>query len=163
VPVSDVKTMVAREDESISTTRFSTFLALVFALAALLLGAVGIYSVLASIVRERRREIAIRIALGAGEGRVIGEIVSRVLALTGMGVAVGMIAAWFLTRVLAALFVSVNPHDPAIFTGGVILFALVALGAAVLPAWRATRINPVTMLNPDVGATHEAEDYAGCG
>ena len=147
VPVSDVKTMVARENESISTTRFSTFLASLFALAALVLGAVGIYSVLAYIVRQRRREIGIRIALGARNIDVMSEVLKRTFVLTVVGLALGTVAAWMLTRALASLFVGVSPHDPGIFAAAAILFALVALLAASVPAFRTTRINAVVALN----------------
>jgi len=147
VPVSDVKTMVARENESISTTRFSTFLASLFALAALALGAVGIYSVLAYIVRQRRREIGIRIALGARNIDVMSEVLKRTVVLTVVGLALGTAAAWMLTRALASLFVGVSPHDPGIFAAAAGLFALVALLAASVPAFRTTRINAVVALN----------------
>jgi putative ABC transport system permease protein len=147
VPVSDVKTMVARENESISTTRFSTFLASLFALAALVLGAVGIYSVLAYIVRQRRREIGIRIALGARSIDVMSEVLKRTFVLTVVGLALGTGAALMLTRALASLFVGVSPHDPGIFAAAAGLFALVALFAACVPAFRTTRVNAVEALN----------------
>jgi putative ABC transport system permease protein len=146
VPVSDIKTMVEREDESISTTRFSMFLASLFALAALMLGAVGIYSVLAYIVRQRRREIAIRIALGARSGDVMSDVLKRAFALTVVGLTLGAGAAWMLTRALASLFVGVSPHNSGIFAAAACLFALVALAAATVPAFRTTRVNPLVAL-----------------
>jgi putative ABC transport system permease protein len=147
VAVSDVKTMVAREDESISTTRFSTFLASLFALAALLLGAVGIYSVLAYVVRQRQREFGVRIALGATSIDVMSEVLKRTFVLTVVGLALGTSAAWMLTRELASLFVGVSPHDPGIFAAAACLFGLVAFLAASVPAFRTTRINAVEALN----------------
>jgi predicted permease len=147
VPVSDVKTMVAREAESISTTRFSTFLASLFALAALVLGAVGIYSVLAYIVRQRRREIGIQIALGARTIDVMSEVLKRTFVLTVVGLTFGTAAAWLLTRALASLFIGVSPHDPGIFAAAAGLFTLVALLAASVPAFRTTRVNAVVALN----------------
>ena len=147
VPVSDVKTMVAREDASISTTRFATFLASLFALAALVLGAVGTYGVLAYMVRQRQREIGIRIALGARNIDVMSEVLRRTLVLTAVGLALGTGAAWMLTRAVASLFVGVSPHDPGIFAAAAGLFALVALLAASVPAFRTTRVDPVVSLN----------------
>jgi putative ABC transport system permease protein len=147
VPISDVKTMTTRENDSICTVRFSTFLASLFALAALVLGAVGIYSVLAYIVRQRRREIGIRIALGARNIDVMSDILKRTFVLTVVGLALGTGAAWMLTRTLASLFVGVSPHDPGIFATAAGLFALVALLAASVPAFRTTRINAVVALN----------------
>jgi putative ABC transport system permease protein len=145
--VSDIKTMVARENESISTTRFSTFLASLFALAALVLGAVGIYSILAYIVRQRRREIGFRIALGARSIDVMSEVLKRTLVLIVVGLALGTAAAWMLTRAAASLFVGVSPHDPGIFAAAGGLFVLVALLAASVPAFRTTRVNAVVALN----------------
>lgn len=147
VPVSDVRTMVARENESISTTRFSMFLASLFALAALVLGAVGIYSVLAYIVTQRRREIAIRIALGATSGDVMGDVFKQAFVLTVIGLALGTGAAWMLTRTLAILFVGVSPHSPGIFTAAAGVFAVVSLLASSVPAFRTTRISPIVALN----------------
>jgi putative ABC transport system permease protein len=145
-PVSNVKTMTARVAESVGTTRFSTFLASLFAMVALVLGMVGIYSVLAYIVSQRRREIGVRLALGATHAHVIGDVMRRALALAGAGIAFGSIAAWWLTRGLARLFVGVDPHDPTIFAGAALMFTLVALAAAAIPAFRSTRVSPTVAL-----------------
>jgi len=145
-PVSDMKPMTARVAESVGTTRFSTFLASLFAMVALVLGMVGIYSVLAYIVSQRRREIGVRLALGATHAHVIGDVMRRALALAGAGIAFGSIAAWWLTRGLAKLFVGVNPHDPTIFAGAAFMFTLVALAAAAIPAFRSTRVSPTVAL-----------------
>jgi putative ABC transport system permease protein len=138
--------MSTRVVESVGTARFSSFLASLFALVALILGMVGIYSVLAYIVSQRQREIAIRIALGARYTHVMGDVLRRALALTGVGIVLGTGAAWALTRVLAGLLVGVSPHDPTIFFGAGAVFAAVALMAASVPAFRTTRINPVVAL-----------------
>jgi putative ABC transport system permease protein len=145
-PVSDMKPMAARVAESVGTTRFSTFLASLFAIVALVLGMVGIYSVLAYIVSQRRREIGVRLALGATHAHVIGDVLRRALALAGAGIVFGSVAAWWLTRGLAKLFVGVNPHDPTIFAGAALLFTLVALAAAAIPAFRSTRVSPTVAL-----------------
>ncbi|HTA73666.1 MAG TPA: ABC transporter permease [Gemmatimonadaceae bacterium] len=145
-PVSDMKPMAARVAESVGTTRFSTFLASLFAIVALVLGMVGIYSVLAYIVSQRRREIGVRLALGATHAHVIGDVMRRALALAGAGIAFGSIAAWWLTRGLAKLFVGVNPHDPTIFACAACMFTLVALAAAAIPAFRSTRVSPTVAL-----------------
>ncbi len=146
VPVSNVETMSEHMAQSVGTTRFSSFLASLFAAVALVLGMVGIYSVLSYIVGQRRREIAVRIALGASQSRVVGDVLRRALALAGVGIVVGSGAAWLLTRALAGLFVGVSPHDPGIFVGAAAAFAIVALAAASIPAFRTTRINPATAL-----------------
>jgi putative ABC transport system permease protein len=146
VPLSEIRTMSAWMARSIDTTRFSTFLASLFAVVALVLGMVGIYSVLAYIVSQRQREIAVRIALGASRGSVMGDVLRRALALAGTGVVIGSLAAWTLTRGLGGLFLGVSPHDPLVFIGAPIIFALVALVAAIIPALRTTRVNPVVAL-----------------
>jgi putative ABC transport system permease protein len=148
-PVSDVATMSDRLGRSIGTIRFSTFLASLFAVVAFSLGLVGVYSVLAYIVAQRRREIAVRIALGASHSRVMGDVLRRALALTGFAVTLGAGASWMLTRALANLFVGVSPHDPRIFLGAATLFTLSALVAASGPAWRTTRVSPVVALTAD--------------
>jgi ABC-type antimicrobial peptide transport system permease subunit len=147
VPVSDVATMGERMMASLGTGRFSAFLASLFAAIALALGVVGIYSVLAYIVSHRRREIAVRIALGASRSNVMGSVLARAARLTGIGLLLGSGMAWVLTRVLANLFAGVNPHDPTIFISALVAFALVALAAASIPAFRTTRVDPVVALN----------------
>jgi putative ABC transport system permease protein len=146
VPVSDVKTMSVRVAQSVGTTNFSTFLVSLFALVAFVLGVIGIYSVLAYTVAQRRREIGIRIALGATGGHVVGDVVRRALVLTGVGVALGSGVAWCMTRALSGLFLGVSPHDPAIFIGAPLVFAAAALVAASVPAVRSTRVDPVVVL-----------------
>jgi putative ABC transport system permease protein len=146
VPVFDIRTMGAWMAQSIGTIRFSSFLASLFAAIALVLGAVGIYSVLAYIISQRRREIGIRIALGASRSRVMRDVLARALALAGLGIALGSGTAWLLTRALSGLFVGVSPHDPGIFVGAAAVFVVMALAAASVPAFRTTRINPVVAL-----------------
>ena len=146
VPVSEIRTMRSWMAESIGTTRFSTFLASLFAAIAVILGAVGIYSVLAYIVSQRRREIAVRLALGAGRAQVVSDVLRHALALTAVGIAIGSLATWMLTRALASLFLGVSPHDPVIFVAAAGLFTVVALVAAAVPAFRTTRVNPVAAL-----------------
>lgn len=146
VPIYDVKTLSARVAESVGTTRFSSFLASLFAVVALVLGMVGIDSVLAYIVIQRQREIAVRIALGASRTDVMRDVLRRALALTLAGIMLGSGLAWVLTRALSGLFVGVSPHDPGIFIGAAATFAVVALVAASVPAFRTTRVNPVVAL-----------------
>jgi len=146
VPVSDLETMHARMARSVGTTRFSTFLASMFATIALILGMVGIYSVLAYVVRQRRREIGIRLALGATRHNVLADILRRALALTIMGIGLGSIAAWWLAHALSELFVGVSPNDPSIFVGAAVTFTFAMLAAAAMPALATTRVSPVVAL-----------------
>jgi ABC-type antimicrobial peptide transport system permease subunit len=146
VPVSSVATMSERMAQSVNTTRFSSLLASLFAIVALILGALGIYSVLSYTVSQRRREIAIRLALGAEGSDVMGDVLRRALGLTITGIVLGLGAAWLLTRALAGAIVGVNPHDPLIFGWAAAFLAIVALIAASVPAYRATRVDPLTVL-----------------
>ncbi len=146
VPIFDVKSMDARVAQSVDLTRFSTFLASLFTALALTLGVVGIYSLLAYVVSQRRREIAIRLALGATSAHIMRDVVRSAFTLTCVGIALGSGASWWLTRSLSGLFEGVSPHDPRVFAGAAILFAVAALMAAPIPAFRATRVNPVTAL-----------------
>jgi putative ABC transport system permease protein len=146
VPVFDVESMSERLAQSIGTARFSSFLASLFAGVALMLGVVGIYSVLAYIVKQRQREIAVRIAIGASRADVVGDVLRRAAILTGTGIAVGSLVAWLFSRVLANLLDGVGTHDPTIFAGSAIVFVIVGLAAAIVPAFRTTRIDPVVAL-----------------
>ena len=146
IPVFDVRTMKQRVASTVGTTTFATFLASLFAVVALVLGVIGIYSVLAYVVAQRRREIGVRLALGASHGHVIGDIVRRALALTGVGIVLGSTAAWLVTRALASLFLGVSPHDPMVFIGAAAGFVAVALVASAIPALRATRVDPAVIL-----------------
>jgi putative ABC transport system permease protein len=146
VPVFDIETITERLNASIETTRFATFLSSLFAGVAFVLGVLGIYSVLAYVVAQRRRDIAVRIALGASQARVMRHVLRRALGMAGAGIALGSGAAWLLTRVLAGVFFGVNAHDPIIFGGAVGLFGVVAVAAASIPAFRAARVDPVVAL-----------------
>ena len=106
---------------------------------------VGIYSVLAYIVSQRQREIAVRIALGASRTHVMGDVLRRAFVLTSMGIALGTGAAWMLTRGWRdSSWVSVRTIRD--FVGAAAVFAVVALAAASVPAFRTTRVNPVVAL-----------------
>jgi putative ABC transport system permease protein len=146
VPVSNVGTMSDRMLRSVGATRFAGFLASLFAVVAFILGVIGIYSVLAYVVSQRQRDIAVRIALGAGRSRVMAVVLWRAFALTTVGLAVGTGAAWIVTRILASLFIGVSPHDPVVFVSAASIFAVVSLLAASVPAFRAARVNPVVAL-----------------
>jgi ABC-type antimicrobial peptide transport system permease subunit len=146
VPVFDIETMDQRLTQSVSTTRFATFLGSLFALVALILGTVGIYSVLAYVVAQRRRDIGVRRALGATRADVMADVIRPALALTTTGIALGAAAAWASTSVLASLFVGVGPHDPLIYGAAAAALGCVALAAASVPAFRATRVDPVVAL-----------------
>jgi putative ABC transport system permease protein len=146
LPVANIRSMNDVVGTSIATPRFTGWLLALFAGLALVLSAIGIYGVLAYLVSQRRHEIGIRVALGASTADVMRLVLSRGVALTLAGVAVGLLAAAFLTRFMQSQLRDVGPTDPSTFIGVPILLGLVALVASVLPARRATRVDPVTTL-----------------
>jgi predicted lysophospholipase L1 biosynthesis ABC-type transport system permease subunit len=116
---------------------------------ALALAALGIYGVLSYAVAQRRQEIAIRMALGAQQGGVLWLVLRQGLLLTVAGSAAGILAAWLAARALAAVLFGVGPGDPAALAGATALALVVALIACVLPAWRASRLDPLAALRSD--------------
>ncbi len=145
-PILQLSTMQARLDEVYAPRRFNSLLFGVFALVALLLAAVGIYGVLAYMVAQRTHEIGIRRALGAQTHDVLWLIVRQGLVLTLIGVALGLVAALALTRVMQNLLFGVSATDPITFTGVSLTLITIAFLASFIPARRATRVDPLTAL-----------------
>jgi ABC-type antimicrobial peptide transport system permease subunit len=135
--------------QSVAQPRFRTVLLTTFAGLALLLAAIGIYGVIAYSVAQRSNEIGVRMALGARRGDVLRMVIGQGFALTATGLVVGGIAALALTRVLSDLLFAVRPTDPLTFLAMTALLLIVALGACVHPAWRATRVDPIVALRHD--------------
>jgi putative ABC transport system permease protein len=121
----------------------------IFAGIAAVLGAVGIYGVLAYVVGQRTKEIGIRVALGAERRTVLGLILWRGVVLTTTGITLGLAGAAALNRYLASLLFDLTPLDPATYATVALLFAAVALTASYLPARRATRVDPMVALRSD--------------
>ena len=148
-PPGDVQTLGYFVREATAQPRFTATLAAAFALLATVLAGLGIYGVLAYGVAQRRREIGIRMALGARAADVRALVVGQAVALSGIGVAIGVAAAIALTRVLASLLFGVNASDPLTFAGVCVLLMMVVAAAAYLPARRATRVDPLVALRAD--------------
>ena len=129
--------------------RLGTFLLSGFGLTALFLAAIGLYGVMASAVRIQAHEIGVRMALGAAPARVRREVLGTALVVTSAGAVVGLVCALAGGRLLEALLFEVRPTDPIALAGACVVLMAVALGAAYLPARRATRIDPVTALRSD--------------
>jgi predicted permease len=149
VPIVRLRDMNGVFDESIRRPRLLAQLLGGFAGLALLLASIGTYGVLSYMVAERRREIGIRMALGAAQGSVLGAVMKQGLVLTGVGIVVGLSGAFALNRLIASLLFGVQPTDPITMAGVVATITLVAAIACWLPAWRASRVDPNVVLRGD--------------
>jgi putative ABC transport system permease protein len=149
LPVADVRSMSAVVGASMSSPRLTASLLSIFAGLALVLAAVGISGVLSYLVSRRRREIGIRMALGATRGSVLTLILRGGLAWAGTGIAAGLVAALFLTRLMAGLLYGVAPHDPRTFAAVTLVLLAIAAAASAVPAFRAARVDPLEALRTD--------------
>jgi putative ABC transport system permease protein len=136
-------------DRAQAQTRFALVLIGVFAAIAALLAAVGLYGVLASAVRQRTAEIGVRVALGAAPLRIFGLVVGQGMALSAAGIAIGMVAAFALTRAMSSMLVGVKPTDPLTFAAMAGAFLLVAAIASWIPARRAAGLDPTNALREE--------------
>jgi len=141
-----VQTMDSLISDSVATRRFSMILLAVFAVLALLLASVGIYGVVSYVVGQRTNEIGIRMALGAHQWDISLLILGRGGKLVGLGVAIGLAAAFGLTRLMASLLYGIAATDPPTFAGVAVLLTLVALAACYIPARRAGKVDPMVAL-----------------
>jgi predicted permease len=145
-PVSDVRTLQSIVDETLTSQRFSALVLGLFAAVALTLASVGIYSVLSYIVRGRSREIGIRTALGAQTRDVVRLVVLEGMTPALIGIAAGTIGAIAAAAVLNRLVFGISASDPLTLVMVAGMLALVALAASLVPAWRASRLDPLTVL-----------------
>jgi len=146
VPVSSVKTMDHVVSESITQPRFNLFLLGLFSTVAMLLSVAGIYGVTAYGVTQRTHELGIRIALGAQVGDVLKMILGQGMAVIGIGIVLGLVAAFALVRLLRSLLFGVGENDPLTFVAITLVLLLVALIACYIPARRATKVDPLEAL-----------------
>ena len=149
LPPGDVKTMAEVKAQSLSGVATPAWAIGAFAAVALLLAALGVYGVLAHAVTLQRREIGIRMALGAGVGDVLGRIAARASAMILMGLALGLAGALALTGMTRNLLFGVSPLDPASFAAAGATMLAVGLVAASVPAMRAARVDPTTTLRAE--------------
>jgi putative ABC transport system permease protein len=144
--VSNIRTMEQVRDSSVAPQRFTLLLLMIFAGAAVLLAAVGIYGVISYTVAQRTPEIGLRMALGASRQDVVALVAKQGMLLTGLGVCSGLLAAFGLTRLIQTLLFGVTSTDPLTFGLIPVLLAIVALAACVIPARRAARVDPMVAL-----------------
>jgi len=144
--VANVATMDDVVAKSLSQARFSMMLLGIFAGLALVLSAVGIYGVMAYVVAKRTREMGIRLAMGAQTGDLLRLVMRQGGRLAGVGVALGIAAAFGMMRLMSSMLYGVSAEDPLTFAGVAIFLMAVALAACYLPARRATRVDPMIAL-----------------
>ncbi|MDQ1612868.1 MAG: hypothetical protein QOG00_2799 [Pyrinomonadaceae bacterium] len=145
-PISNISTMENIVAATVAPQKFATWLLAVFAATAMLLAAIGIYGVMAYSVTQRTHEIGIRMALGAGRRDVLRMVVSQGMKLAFIGVALGLAGAVALTRLMSSLLYGVSATDPLTYGGVSVLLATVALLACLIPARKATRVDPMIAL-----------------
>ena len=146
VAPSELITMREQVNRTTAAQRISVTILVVFGALALVLAAIGLYGVMASTVSQSSRELALRMALGAGAADLLSLVLAKGLALTAGGLALGLVAASQLTRLLGYLLYHVSPRDPLAFAAACVVIAVASLVACVVPAWRAARTDPLGAL-----------------
>ena len=135
--------------EAVSTPRFFTVLVGIFGVLALALAAVGLYGVVSYTVRQREREMAVRLALGAPPSRVLGLMLRQGMTPVALGLALGLVGAIGVTRIMRSLLFEVSATDPATYVGVAVLLGMVGLLASYLPSRRAASVHPALTLRGD--------------
>jgi putative ABC transport system permease protein len=146
MPVYEMKTLEAQLDETLLTDRLIATLSAGFGFLATVLASIGLYGVMAFVVTRRQKELGLRLALGAERGWVLWIVMKEVLLLLAMGLAIGVPAAIGLGRYVSSQLYGITPNDPWIASTTVILLALVSAAAGMIPAHRASRIDPILAL-----------------
>jgi len=145
----DIETLAARVSKLADQPRFESVLVGFFAMTGLILAVVGLYGVISFLVVQRTQEIGVRMALGADRIAILRLVLGGSLRLIVLGTSLGLVAAFFTSRVLASILFSIGPHDPGTFAVTTILLLLVALLATLIPARAATKVNPIVALRCD--------------
>jgi ABC-type antimicrobial peptide transport system permease subunit len=148
LPIDDIRTMqqLVQGIAGLFLFRLAATVAAVVGFLGLVLAIVGVYGVISNSVGQRTHELGIRMALGAGSDDILRLVSAQGLRLVGLGVAVGLLAAWALSRAMKSLLVGVNAADPVTFVTVAAALILIALAACLVPASRATRVDPMVAL-----------------
>jgi putative ABC transport system permease protein len=149
LPVASVRPMQAIVDRAMTPTRFALVLIGIFAGVAAVLACVGLYGVLSTAVRQRTAEIGVRLAFGATSRSIFGLVIGDGMKLTVLGLAVGLIGAFALTRTMESMLVGVTPTDLVTYVAIVVLFLVISAFACWVPARRAASLDPTNALRSD--------------
>jgi predicted permease len=149
LPAGEFRTLREIVDKAVSPRRFVVVLLAGFSAFALLLASLGIYAVISYAVKQRTRELGIRMALGATARELQGRVLRQTLGLAGVGLLLGLAASWFLARTLGSLLFGVTAADPVTYLGMAAVLISVATLAGYLPARRAAKIDPLTAIRAD--------------
>jgi putative ABC transport system permease protein len=149
VPVFDIRTMQERLYDSLARQRFASMMLGAFAVFALVLAAVGVYGVISYLVTQSTHDIGLRLALGAQPGQILSLVLRQGMVLAVVGIGAGLIGSAVLTRVMAGLLFGVSATDALTFGSVAAILAAVAFAASVIPARRATRVDPMTALREE--------------
>jgi putative ABC transport system permease protein len=149
LPVFHAETLDDVLASSLSVRRFSMEMVAIFAATALLLAGLGIYGTISYVVNEQRREIAIRLALGAQRGTILKMVLRRGVGLAAAGAGLGLAVALVVSRLMAGLLFGVSPYDLTTFAGVTLVLTGVAIAASYIPALRAMRLDPITTLHAE--------------
>jgi ABC-type antimicrobial peptide transport system permease subunit len=146
IPVVDLRTIDEQIGLSLKSERLVASLSGAFGALATALAVVGLYGVMAYLVGRRRREIGIRVALGALPGQVLWMVMRQVVFLCGMGLAIGVLLASALGTLIRSQLYGLKPHDPLTFASASLVLAAAACAAGLIPSWRASRVDPMHAL-----------------
>jgi ABC-type antimicrobial peptide transport system permease subunit len=149
VVVYGIQTMQERLHDSLARQRFASIMLGAFAVFALLLAAVGLYGVMSHLVTQSTHDIGVLVTLGARPGNIVGLVMRQGMQVAGIGIVVGLMGAAGLTRVMNSLLFGVSTTDALTFATVPALLAAVAFAATVIPAWRATRVDPMVALREE--------------
>jgi predicted lysophospholipase L1 biosynthesis ABC-type transport system permease subunit len=149
LPIADVRTMADVVDTVLAERRFGTLLIGLFAFTALMLVAAAIYGLMSFFVARRTPEIGVRMAFGATRAGVLRLMLSNALALTGVGTAIGLLGLVLSVKLVRGMVYGFSPSDPVMVAAGAVCLTVIGLAGSLVPAWRATRVDPIQALRAE--------------